>query len=77
MFYRYCDATEASTDAGAETGVVTPKPCPQGYYCMLNTETKHEFACPAGTYGAGTELEAESECSLCDGGYYCPSDGNV
>lgn len=71
----YCDATEASTDAGYETGVVSPKSCPQGYYCMQNTETKHEFACPAGTYGAAIDLEINSECTQCDGGKYCPNEG--
>lgn len=72
---RYCNAAEATVDAGTETGVVTPKSCPQGYYCMLNTETKHEYACSAGTYGNNTELEIQSECTPCDGGWYCPNEG--
>ena len=48
-YARYCDPVEASSDAGYTTGVVTPEPCPQGYFCLLNTETKHEHPCPAGS----------------------------
>lgn len=74
-YARYCDPVEASSDAGYTTGVVTPEPCPQGYFCLLNTETKHEHPCPAGSYGNQTELESEAECNSCDGGFYCPTAG--
>lgn len=67
---RYCDPTEVSP-----VGVVTPETCPRGYYCLLNTETKHEYPCPVGAYGNRTELESSAECNLCDGGYYCPTEG--
>ena len=33
--------------------------------------------CPASTYGDREGLAAESECTSCDGGYYCPTEGNL
>ena len=35
----------------------------------------HGFASPQGTYGPGVGLADESECTQCDGGYYCDSMG--
>lgn len=63
-------------DAGYTTGVVNPSVCPQGYYCLLNTETRHEYPCPVGFYGNETALETSMECNSCDGGYYCPTQGH-
>lgn len=75
FFFRYCDPVEATVNAGHTTGVVSPTMCPQGYFCLLNTETKHEYPCPEGSYGNRTELENTAECNLCDAGYYCPTQG--
>ena len=75
LIHRYCDPVEASADAGYQTGVISPAICPRGYFCLLNTETKHEHPCPVGSYGNRTELESEDECNLCDGGWYCPTQG--
>lgn len=32
--------------------------------------------CPVGTYGARDGLSSASECSPCDAGYYCETEGN-
>lgn len=76
LYYRYCDPIEATAEAGYSTGVVSPTPCPPGHYCLLNTETSHEYPCPNGTYSNRTELESAAECIPCDGGWYCPTEGN-
>lgn len=51
----YCDQNEAIAEqqsgAGEPShGVVTPKVCPDGFYCPNGTETERENPCPVGTY---------------------------
>ena len=53
--------------------------CP-GYYCVasvLNNLVTQATPCPIGTYGARPGLTAEIECSICDAGYYCETEGTV
>ena len=45
----------------------------KGNYCERGSS--FETPCPAGTYGAAELLKSESECTLCDPGEYCGSDG--
>ena len=49
-------------------------PCPRGRYCTGNTGYNWE-SCPMGTYGPVEMLSAESQCTQCDGGYYCGETG--
>ena len=51
-----------------------------GYYCLASTDLEpviDAVPCPASTYGDRDGLTQESECSLCQGGYYCPTDGEI
>lgn len=50
-----------------------------GYYCVASTQAIPVTAgkpCPVGTYGARDGLSSASECSPCDAGYYCETEGN-
>ena len=47
---------------------------PPGKYCPGNTGYNMEL-CPRGTYGPTTMLYDASECTQCDGGYYCVEPG--
>ena len=40
-------------------------------YCLIMQ------ACPQGTYGPAEMLSDASECTQCDGGYYCPTAGHI
>ena len=48
--------------------------CPTGFYCPPLTGTDME-PCPTGTYNPITGLRNESECTQCDGGAYCLTQG--
>lgn len=48
--------------------------CPTGYYCPSGTGIDTQ-PCPAGTYGPTTGLRNVTECTQCDGGRYCASQG--
>jgi hypothetical protein len=48
----------------------TADPCPLGRYCPGNNGYSQEL-CPRGTYGPVEYLKSASECTQCDGGYYC------
>ena len=47
-----------------------PRACPQGFYCPAGTGYIWQ-SCPPGTYGSATLLSQESDCTSCDGGFYC------
>lgn len=47
--------------------------CPVGHYCPLGTGLPQP--CRNGTYAPTTRLKAESECTPCDGGFYCNGTG--
>ena len=46
--------------------------CPEGYYCPNGTGFDWT-PCPIGTYSNDTGLYQESQCTACEGGYYCDS----
>lgn len=46
-----------------------------GYYCPLNTEFAHQYACPNGTFNNVTAATSDNACQLCTPGYYCPNKG--
>ncbi|GKT35455.1 uncharacterized protein PTSG_02037, partial [Aduncisulcus paluster] len=55
----------------ATNGIISPTPCDEGYYCQSGSASMQE--CPVGTYGKTAYLTAESECSDCLAGKYCPN----
>ena len=59
--------------------IVMIKYCFTGSYCVASTDlipVTQGAPCPAGTYGAREGLEQESDCTTCDAGYYCETEGN-
>ena len=56
----YCDHYELNNI----TGVIVPVPCPEGYYCPLNTEYATQNACPNGTFSNNTMLDDISKCQI-------------
>lgn len=58
-----------------ELGSVNMTVCPQGYYCLNNTEFSSQYACPNGTYNNQTGATSADYCQLCPPGSYCPTDG--
>ena len=82
---KYCSQTglsepEGDCDAGyyCTTGSNSRTPtmgsdaniCPEGFYCPVGSATP--TSCPQGTFNPSTGRTAESECTNCTGGYYCP-----
>lgn len=49
-------------------------PCPKGRFCPGVTGFDMQL-CPAGTYGPVEMLLDASECTQCDGGFYCDTPG--
>ncbi|XP_078415887.1 uncharacterized protein LOC144691558 [Cetorhinus maximus] len=48
--------------------------CPKGYYCPAQTSLNRK-KCPKGTYSSIVGLQAVSECTPCDAGYFCSEAG--
>ena len=48
-------------------------PCTPGHYCPTNTTTP--LLCPRGRYGNLSHLTKAADCTLCEPGFYCGSDG--
>ena len=61
----YCDASYSRTSY---------RECPQGSYCLEGTGSAVN-ACPRGKYGSRTNLQSADDCSPCDAGQHCSSDG--
>ena len=72
---RYCNSVEATADLGSATGTITPKDCPTGFYCLVNTTSSGDYPCPMGTFNNLTGLQTEVECQNCTSGSYCGSTG--
>ena len=51
------------------------EPCPRGHFCPEGSA--QPTACPPGTYGASSGLEAEEDCTACDNGMYCAERGLI
>ena len=72
----YCDPVEVAAISGNPgDGVVTPVDCPAGYYCPANTGAKSSFPCAVGTFSNSTQLQSQSQCQSCTGGYFCDTPG--
>ncbi|RUS80922.1 hypothetical protein EGW08_011303, partial [Elysia chlorotica] len=71
----YCDPFEANVTIPNAGPVVTPSPCPVGYYCPVKTSAKQSFPCPAGTFGPDEYYSDISNCTECTAGSYCERDG--
>ena len=59
----YCDPYEL----GNVTGIVSPVPCPAGYFCPLRTEFATQNPCAPGTFGNVTHLTAQGKVTLSEG----------
>ena len=49
-----------------------------GFYCVDSTvlvPVKEGTPCPIGTYGNREGLKQESDCTSCDAGRYCDTEG--
>ena len=51
--------------------------CPPGHYCPKRTTHAYEYPCPVGTYTNARGLKTDTQCSPCDGGYYCDELGQT
>jgi hypothetical protein len=49
--------------------------CPEGYYCLESTETRHQYPCPRGTLNNITGLRSADECTICPQGFFCGTVG--
>ena len=56
-------------------GSTSPKQvdCPVGHYCPTGSDLPEP--CANGTYGPIIRLQVVSDCTSCDGGYYCNGTG--
>lgn len=64
--------TECPAGFACWRGAVQPSmDCSPGYACPAGTSPATMTPCPAGTYSASYNLEATSDCSECDAGYFC------
>ena len=65
----------ATCEVGHYCPIATQDPvvCPQGFYCTSGLAAP--IPCPSGTYGASTMLTMSSDCTDCDAGSYCSSEG--
>ena len=57
------------------TGSTQPKQvdCPVGHYCPTGSDLPEP--CANGTYGPVIRLQVSSDCTPCDGGFYCNGTG--
>ena len=67
----YCDADNFCPGSN----FTTPELCPPGYYCPEGTRYSFQFPCPNTTYSNASGLEAADQCTPCDGGMFCASEG--
>ena len=56
-----------------QRGSVHPLVCPEGHYCTDNLD--HPIPCPIGTYNNQTGRTVDTQCTACDPGYYCDTEG--
>ena len=79
---KYCptnglDAPLADCDAGYYCPASSTSPqqidCPVGHYCPTGSDLPDP--CANGTYGPVIRLQVPSDCTPCDGGYYCNGTG--
>ena len=49
--------------------------CEKGYFCPEGTVDAKDKPCPLGTYGPRTNLSKAEDCTACDPGAYCDSQG--
>ena len=76
--FSYCDPVEVAALSGNPgDGVVTPSDCPAGYYCPTGTGAKSSFPCAVGTFSNTTQLQSQTQCQQCTGGYFCDTPGKI
>ena len=68
----FCNSFETNTACIESTlGIITPSPCPEGYYCPENTSSMTQYPCPEGTFSDRANLGIETDCIACLPGMYC------
>ena len=53
----------------------TPKICPTGHYCPINTKSSTQYKCGIGTYNPLTGATDPGFCINCPPGYWCGAQG--
>ncbi|XP_038634722.1 multiple epidermal growth factor-like domains protein 11 [Scyliorhinus canicula] len=66
----FCHFT-SDVDSDLSHGVLTPLPCPRGYYCPEGTMSASHFPCPIGTFSNRTGIGTVTDCLSCPPGKYC------
>ena len=61
------------TDKNNGTGTINPIVCPIGFYCVDSTIRPEP--CPRGSIGSDEGSQDESDCEICDPGYFCAGYG--
>ena len=51
--------------------------CPEGYYCLNNTEYDTQYPCPVGTFLNRTKGSSPDDCESCLGRYACDTEGLI
>jgi hypothetical protein len=64
-----CAACPVKKACSSATSV--PIDCIAGHFCPLGTGNQHDYACPAGTYYAGTDADEVGDCTACPQGSWC------
>ena len=66
---KYCD--DSIPADGSDPGIITPRDCPAGHYCLAGTKYFNQYPCDNGTYSASTENESQDDCEICTDGNWC------
>ena len=64
------DCDECPAGSYCPLATINPEICPQGYYCEAGVSVAVQ--CPEGTYGAIVGATADTDCTDCSEGNYCP-----
>ena len=53
-------------------GISSPRRlCALGHFCPNKTQYPTQYPCAPGTYGSGSNLQRQEDCTICPAGYYC------
>ncbi|XP_072885876.1 uncharacterized protein [Hemitrygon akajei] len=74
MLYTHADGCDICPSGHYCTDGNRIEKCLKGYYCPTQTGLNWK-KCPKGTYGAALGLQAMSDCTPCDAGFFCSEDG--
>lgn len=72
----YICVTEADSHTPNATNLTDKAyPCPLGYYCSEGAQAPTK--CPPATFTFELAAKQETECTICQMGYYCPFDESI